>query len=182
MRIKSKIFLYASFFSLLLSSINSTALANELTDGEIVAIYNQVNSFDIETAYLGQLLGNSELVKELAAMVATDHTGVRQLAHNLANRVHVTPALPASRQSAFDTHFNTIGGLRKLSGEDFDQAYLKHEFKFHTEAMNAIKNILLPATSNDELKAHFESVLPHFKHHIDETVKVAKQLGIRVTD
>ena len=164
-------------FSLILASNLSLAYANELTDGEIIAIYNQVNSFDIETAYIGQLFGKSESLRKLAQMVAADHTGVRQAAQVLANTISVTPVLPESRSSAFESHFKSVGVLRNLSGDKFDEAYLNHEIKFHTQALNAVKEVLLPAASSPELKAHFESALPHFEHHLLETKKVAKQLG-----
>ena len=43
--------------------------------------------------------------------------------------------------------------------------------------MVAVKNTLLPAADSKVLKEHFQTVLPHFKHHLAETIKVAKELG-----
>ena len=168
-----------SIFSMFLIAHSALSQANNLTDGEIIAIYNQVNSFDIETAYLGQLLGSKESLRELAKMVATDHTGVRQSAQQLASNIDVVPVLPASRSSAFVSHYEAIESLRGLSGDAFDEAYLKHEIEFHTQAMSAVREVLLPAATHPELKAHFESVLPHFEHHLNETKKVTQQLGFR---
>jgi len=155
-----------------------SARAGQLDDAAIIAIYNQVNSIDIETALVGQLNAQSDDVRSLAAMVAHDHTGVRQAAGDLATKIGVTPTLPAARAAAAKSHYDVIAKLRAASGKDFDRTYLLHEVKFHTEAMAAVKDILLPAAKSEALKSHFESVLPHFQHHLSETTRVAKKLGV----
>ena len=71
-----------------------------LDDGAIIAIYNQVNSFDIETALLGQVMGHSPDVRALGKMVSSDHTGVRKAAHELAGKIGVELTLPAARMEA----------------------------------------------------------------------------------
>ncbi len=152
--------------------------AGQINDAAIVAIYNQVNSIDIETALVGQVKGHSSEVRALAEMVSRDHTGVRKAAHELAVKIGVTPSLPAARAAAAKRHYDVIAKLRAKSGAEFDRAYILHEIDFHRSAIEAVKKILLPATSHPELKAHLESVLPHFSHHLDETIRVAKKLGI----
>lgn len=159
--------------------LSGTAQAGGLNDAAIVAIYNQVNSIDIETAIVGELMGHSEDVRALAHMVASDHTEVRKTAHDLALKVGITPDLPASRATAAQAHYETIANLRTKSGPDFDRTYLLHEIDFHAAAMNAVRDILLPAAKSPELKAHFEGVLPHFAHHLAETKRVAKKLGYK---
>ncbi len=155
---------------------NKTA---KLGDAAIIAIYNQVNSFDIETALVGQTKAHSSDVRALAEMVARDHTGVRKAAHELAGKIGVTPKLPAGRAAAAKTHYDAIGKLRAKSGAAFDRAYLLHEIEFHTAAMDAVKTVLLPAVKDPELKAHFETVLPHFLHHLNETKRIAKKLDAK---
>jgi len=149
-----------------------------LDDGAIIAIYNQVNSFDIETALLGQVMGHSPDVRALGKMVSSDHTGVRKAAHELAGKIGVELTLPAARMEAANAHYAAVAGLRELSGADFDAAYLKHEIAFHEAAIEAVKTVLVPAASHGELKAHFEAVLPHFQRHLDETRRVAAELGV----
>lgn len=154
------------------------AQAKALNDSQIVAIYNQVNSIDIETALVGQVRGHSQDVRNLAKTVASDHTGVRKAVHDLATKIGIIPALPSSRANVTASHYNVIATLRTKSGPEFDRAYLKHEMKFHKDAMDAVRDVLLPATENAELRSHFESVLPHFEHHLHATISVAKKLGV----
>ena len=52
-------------------------VAASLDDAQILGIYIQVNSFDIETALLGRGLGYSVGVRNIAEHVSTDHLAVR---------------------------------------------------------------------------------------------------------
>ncbi len=166
------------FFLLLLPLVSlAEATPTVLSDGEIIAIYNQVNSFDIETALLAIAKGHSEKVKQLAAMVANDHRGVRLKAARLAAQIKAKIVLPASRQDSALNFYQAMDELSQTNAKAFDRAYLLHEIQFHTDAMTAVKNILLPAANNNTLREHFQTILPHFKHHLAETIKVAKELG-----
>ncbi|MGO1119000.1 DUF4142 domain-containing protein [Rhodovibrionaceae bacterium A322] len=171
--------LFALIFSLPVLALSSTPskAGGPLDDPAIFAIYNQVNSFDIETALLAQINGQSPEVQALAEMVARDHTGVRKAAYDLATELGVTPLLPSARFDAAKSHYTVLADLQSKSGADFDKAYLRHEIAFHTAAIEAVETLLLPAAKRPELKAHFQAVLPHFKHHLAESQRVAALLG-----
>ena len=159
-----------------------TAQAADLTDAQILGIYSQVNSFDIETALLGQVHGHSEQVRSLGQMVSTDHTGVRAAAHALAADLGVLPELPPTRIDAARDHDDTVQALRRLQGTAFDAAYLRHEVNFHTAAIAAVEGVLLPQADAAALKAHFEAILPAFHHHLQATIDAANELGVSVDD
>jgi hypothetical protein len=40
-----------------------------------------------------------------------------------------------------------------------------------------VRTVLIPATSDAELKQVMIAVLPGFQHHLDETVRIARKLG-----
>jgi len=162
------------FFSI---AAQSFAQDSALSDGDIIGIYNQVNGFDIETALLAQSKSTSEDILQLARSVANDHRSVRLAAAELANQIGANVTLPALRQAAAEQFFETIANLAALEGEEFDAAYLRHEIGFHSAAMEAVRSILLPAASHSALVEHFQSVLPHFEHHLSQTIEVAKRLG-----
>lgn len=152
--------------------------ADALSDAQILGIYVQVNSFDIETALLGQLKGASDEVRSIGKMVSVDHTGVRAAAHDLALDIGVLPELPPARLDAARDHDSAIAILHKLNGAAFDAAYLKHEIAFHTAAINAVETLLLPEADSAALKAHFEAVLPAFHHHLQMNIDAAKALNV----
>lgn len=162
----------------LLVALASPTLAQELTDAQILGIYSQVNSFDIETALLGQLKANSDEVRAIGAMVSSDHTGVRAAAHALAVDLDVLPKLPPARLAAARDHDKVIQTLHDLEGAAFDAAYLQHEIAFHTAAIAAVEGLLLPEADAPELKAHFKAVLPAFQHHLQMNIDAAETLGV----
>ena len=173
MRIKS------SLVALAVTTLTCTgpAMAGQLTDGQILGIYIQVNGFDIETALLGSAQGSSVDVRSLAKHVASDHSGVRQAAYDLAETCKVTPTLPAERNAAAIDHGKALTKLQGLKGAEFDKAYAQHEVAFHRAAIEAVKTALLPAAQCAELRAHFAQVLPAFAHHLEQTEAVAAKVG-----
>jgi len=156
--------------------------AGELSDAEIIGIYSQVNSFDIETALLGELLGQSDEVKALGEMVSNDHSGVRAAVHQLADQLGIAPVLPPARVEAAMAHDEVIATLRDAGPEGFDAAYLRHEIAFHRAAIAAVEGLLLPEADAPELKAHFEAVLPAFEHHLMANIEAAEKLGVEVAN
>jgi putative membrane protein len=159
------------------SSTGAKTTASHLSDGQILAIYNQVNTFDIETGRLGDARGASDDVRALGRMVVADHTAVREKASQLGGKLGITPALPPERASAAAEHESTMATLRGLEGAEFDRAYLRHEIRFHTDAIQAVRTVLIPATANAQLRQLMTDVLPGFKHHLEQTKRTAQKLG-----
>ena len=148
---------------------NAPVAAGTLSDAQILGIYIQVNSFDIETALLGRAQAGSDAVRSLAEHVASDHTGVRQAAYALAAKCDVVPMLPPDRNAVADDHGRTLARLLALKGVEFDTAYLQHEAAFHRTAIDAVRTTLLPEAQCADLQAHFREVLPAFEHHLRQT-------------
>jgi putative membrane protein len=66
--------------------------------------------------------------------------------------------------------------LRGKSGAAFDRAYAKHEVEYHQAVLDAVKNTLLPAIQNAELKAFVEKVGPAFQAHLEAAKQLQKTL------
>jgi putative membrane protein len=115
------------------------ASAGTLNDSQILGIYIQVNSFDIETALLGRANSGSDAVRSLAEHVASDHLGVRQSAFALPEKCKATPVLPAERNAAAMEHSKTMDKLATLKGSEFDKAYVRYEVDFHRAAIAAVR-------------------------------------------
>jgi putative membrane protein len=160
-------------------TVCSLLSAPALTDDRILGIYVQVNSFDIETALAGQAHGASESVRKVARHVASDHVAVRQRAYELARQCNVPISLPADRDSAALEHGKTLTQLLTLSGAAFDKAYARHEVSFHRSAIDAVRNVLLPAASCRALKTHLNEVLPAFEHHLAQAEAIDRALAGR---
>jgi putative membrane protein len=146
-----------------------------LDDATIMAIFDNANTADIETGKLAAQRGHTNEVRQFGAMLARDHQMVRQQGRDLALKIGIIPTPPSGEQSAQD-HTAAMRRLSGLQGREFDSAFLQHEVLFHETTIAAIENTLLPAITNEELRAMVVKVAPAFKAHLD----MARILGIQL--
>ena len=153
------------------------AMANPVRDdAQILGIYIQITSFDIESAMLGIAQGDAESVRALATHVANDHLAVRQAAYQLAAQCKLTPMLPDDRLDAARNHDRDLSLLLPLRGVAFDKAFLTYEVAFHRAAIDTVKQALLPGTKCPELQTHFKRALPEFEQHFAHTEMLATEM------
>lgn len=156
----------------------AVAPAPALNDATIVAIFDNANSFDIETGKLAAKRGQSNEVRQFGAMLARDHEMARQQGRDLAKKLGVTPTPPSGDQSARD-QAATLHRLSGLHGAEFDHAFLQHEAAFHKGVIAAVQSTLLPAIKNEELKALVVKVAPAFQAHLVMAENLDKRLATR---
>ena len=157
---------------------DAAAVEPALDDPTIVAIFDNANSFDIETGTLAAKQGHSNEVRQFGAMLARDHRMVRQQGRDLAKKLGVTPTPPAGDQSARD-QAATLHRLSSLRGAEFDRAFLQHEVTFHRDVIAAIQSTLLPAIKNEELKALVVKVAPAFQAHLVMAANLGKRIATK---
>jgi putative membrane protein len=149
-----------------------------LDDPTIVAIFDAANTADIETGKLAAERGASNAVRQFGAMLARDHRAVRQQGRDLAKKLGVTPTPPPDQTSARG-HAAALKKLSKLSGSDFDRAFLQHEETFHRDVIGAVKTTLLPAIKNQELRELVVKVAPAFQAHMEMAQNLSQQLATK---
>jgi putative membrane protein len=149
----------------------------KLDDPAIVGIFDAANGFDIATGSLAAKKGSTASVKDFGAMLAKDHTGVRQMGRDLAKKLMVTPT-PVAKDFALkvgnEQALKQLGGLK---GAAFDKAFLEHEVAYHNAVIDAVTKTLLPAIQNAELKALVEKVAPAFVAHRDAAANMLKKMS-----
>jgi putative membrane protein len=167
----------AGVIVLIALSSHGAAAGGKLDDATILAIFDQANAEDIFTGRLGAKYGNSEEVRALGRMVATDHVAVQQMGRDLARKLDIIPTPPDDDKSVMD-YAKTVASLQSSAGPGFDKAYLRHEIAFHQSVIDAVKGTLLPAINNSELRNMVKNVLPGFEHHLAATKAVARKMGL----
>ena len=76
-------------------------------------------------------------------MVA-DHTAVNDKALALVKKLGVTPEPNATSTALSDGAKKKLMDFVKLSGQDFDRAYVANEVAFHNTVNGALRNTLIP--------------------------------------
>ncbi|HEX7337182.1 MAG TPA: DUF4142 domain-containing protein [Gemmatimonadales bacterium] len=147
----------------------------ELDDPTIIAIFDAANTYDIETGRLALEKSRHKKVRELAQQFVNDHQAVRQQGRDLAAKLKVRPTPPTQFDLAA-VHARAMRELRAKSGAEFDKAYVAHEIAFHQAVLDAVKETLLPAIRNGELREFVEKVGPAFHGHHEAARQLQKEL------
>jgi len=158
--------------SLLLTLATATALSaqaatQDLSDPEVAHVAVTANSIDIDLARFAQTRTHNADVRQFAATMITDHSAVNAQAVALAGKLGVTPKDNAVSQSLLTGATTARASLEHLQGAAFDRAYIDREVAYHQAVLDALDGLLIPTTSNPDLKALLVQVRPAIAAHLD---------------
>jgi putative membrane protein len=144
------------------SGADAPSPASPLSDQQIAAVTDAVNTAEIEQAQLAQSKSTNDKVQSFAGMMI-EH-------HGQAKRKQATLGIaeaesPLSLKLAADTH-TTMEQLKQKSGAEFDRAYLQAQVDGHRKVLDAIDKQLLPDAKNPQLKAYLEELRPQVAEHL----------------
>jgi len=139
-----------------------------LSDAQIAAITDAVNSAEIAQAKVAQTKSKDAAVKSFAAMMITHHGEAKQKQEKLKLKTEESGISTAMHADAD----NTLKALRASAGKDFDATYIKTQVDGHQKVLDAINDKLMPNAKDAKLKAYLEEIKPTVESHL----KQAKQL------
>jgi putative membrane protein len=122
---------------------------------------------EVELGQLATQKAASEDVKKFGQRMVDDHSKANDQLKQVAAQEHIDlPTEPGAKDKA------TKARLEKLSGEQFDRAYMTHMVKDHktdvAEFAHASKTAKDPA-----VKSFAEQTLPTLREHLKEAEKIA---------
>ena len=79
-----------------------------------------------------------------------DHSAVNEKAAALAKELGVTPRDNATSQSLLKGAAEARAPMEKLSGKEFDRAYITREIAYHQAVIDALDKVLIPTTENPQ--------------------------------
>ena len=116
---------------------------------------------EVELGKLAAQKASREDVKQFGQKMVDDHTKANDQLKQVASQANIPPpgALDSKHQSRIDK-------LSKLSGEEFDKAYLKDQLKDHQADVKEFKDEAQNGT-DPKVKAFASEVLPTLQQHLD---------------
>ena len=84
----------------------------------------------------------------------------------------MTPRDNATSQSLLKGAAEARAPMEKLSGKEFDRAYITREIAYHQAVIDALDKVLIPTTDNPQLKKLLVDVRPNFVAHLEYAKKV----------
>jgi putative membrane protein len=150
--------------------------SSDLSDPEVAHVAVTANSIDIELAKFAQPHLGSESVRKFAVTMVTDHSAVNEQAAALATKLGVTPKDNPVSQSLLKGATGAKASLEKIRGAAFDRAYMDREVAYHQAVLDALDGLLIPTTSNAELKKLLVEVRPAIAAHLAHAKKLQSSL------
>jgi putative membrane protein len=146
----------------------ATAQRGELSDGEVAAVMNALNLGEVQLAQLGRSQASSEAVRTYADMLVSEHTTAMQRQMQLVEKLGVRPVEnPLSQQLSQDVE-TMSDSLRKLSGPEFDRAFMDNQAQLHARALNLVDTRLMPSARDPMLTAELQSARGTLTAHYQE--------------
>ncbi|MEU5905556.1 DUF4142 domain-containing protein [Micromonospora sp. NPDC047527] len=143
-------------------------------DTQYLQALHQVNLFEITAGGLAEQKGQDQGVKDLGAMLKTDHTSLDQTVQQTASQLSVElPKEPTADQQA------VIDKLNNVSGAEFDRLWVTSELAGHVQAIQATQTEISQGSDQSVVQLA-QTALPTLQAHYDELVQLANQLGIPV--
>ncbi len=143
-----------------------------LDDSTIFAIFDQLNTYDIELATMALEKGKKENIRSLASMIVTDHPKLQQQGRELAVKLGISYTVPTKNHYA-NVHQRHIAELKSKNAEAFDETYLHYEIQFSQEVIHAMKHKLIPSAHKQELKQFLSEALPKLELHVSHMMHAA---------
>jgi putative membrane protein len=158
------------------AGLNAQAATPDLSDPEVAHVAVTANSIDIELAKLAQPHTSNRDVRQFATTMITDHSAVNAQATALATKLGVTPQDNAVSQSLLKGATEARAAIEPLKGSILDRAYIDREVAYHQAVLEVLDGLLIPTTSNAELKELLVDVRPAFVAHLEHAKKLQGSL------
>jgi len=146
------------------------------TDPEVASVAVAANQIDIEYAGIAKKKSKNTEILNFAEAMTKDHNAVIAQASDLVKKLNVTPKDNAVSQKLNNDAEQTRKMLNAKSGSEFDKAYIDNEVAYHKAVIDAVKNLLIPETENQQLKDLLTSILPALDTHLQHAEMVQKKI------
>lgn len=158
--------LSAAVAAICLLSTSAFAQGAKLTDPQIAHIAYTAGVIDVAAAKQALSKSKNKEVIGFAKDMVRDHEAVNKQALDLVNKLKVTPEDNDTSRSLARQAADKQAELAKLSGAAYDKAYVANEVAFHKAVDGALAKLLIPSSSNAELKSLLETGLKIFEGHL----------------
>lgn len=147
-----------------------------LTDPNIVALLDEANKADSSAGALAVTKATNKAVKDFAKLMMSEHHALRQAGQQLAKKLNVTPAPPATDpvKPLAEGEMKALESTPK--GPEFDRVYIEQEITAHKAVLDLAENAHGQA-QNEQLKALIEQAKPVIQKHLDQAEKLKDELG-----
>ena len=128
---------------------------------------------EVALAKLAQEKASNADVKSFAAKLEKDHSQVNDDLKEVASKKNITLASAPSK-----SHQALHDKLAKLSGAEFDKAYVSAMLESHQKGVRNFSTVA-SGTGDADVKAFASKTLPALKEHLQQAQDLSKNIGAK---
>ncbi|MCC6861032.1 MAG: DUF4142 domain-containing protein [Bryobacterales bacterium] len=137
-----------------------------MTDQRFVQKAAMSHMAEMRLAGIAQQRASSQAVKDYAQRLEQDHTQALTRLREIAGRENIN--LPDQLDSKHQSH---IDRFSKLSGEEFDRAYIQHMIRDHKQDIALFERQANRGTGED-VKNYASNTLPALREHLNMATSI----------
>ena len=137
-----------------------------IPDGNTAGILLASHAADLAAAAIATSRAQHRDVKLLARNIVTDHTAMSLRLTRLVEDIGLATRDDDISRLLRDGSAARRDSLRRLSGRQFDSAYVENEVRYHRDLLVAIDEVFLPSVRNARLKEHLAGIRPTIASHL----------------
>jgi len=149
-----------------------SAVAADLTDGQIAEIVMTANKEEISDANIARSITENKDVKGFAQHMIDEHSKNEKTESKLTEKDRIKPIENEVAQTLKRDAEAKLADLKQLRGAEFDKAYIELQIEMHQQLLTALDQKLIPAAQNTDFKGYLEETKKHVKKHLELAKKL----------
>lgn len=149
-----------------------------LTDAQITAVLQAVDTAEVEQAKIAQKKGKDKRVKQYAQQMVQHHTKSKQKGTTLAKKEQIQPEQSPVATQLTDKATQLTESLKNADPTTFDALYIEGQAQQHQEVLDLVNAQLIPSAQSNELK----SLLAEMRTMVEKHVTEARTLHAAITN
>lgn len=154
-------------------ALTQRAMPSIMSDANVVSLFETIDANEIEGAEVARRQASSQIVRDYADRLASEHAALLDRKHALVDRIHVQPEKSSLASSIDAANRDMLEALAKKSGPDFDHAYIDYQIAMHNEALDIVE---YTAVDDAELKQQLLESRPDLVAHAAKARSIRQQL------
>jgi putative membrane protein len=152
-------------------------IGREYTDAELTGFLNAFSDTEIEVGQLGTSMATDAQVRNFARRTVTDYRALKIDVRGAAQRLNLTPSVPANDENLAEDHQAGMRDLRaKAKGQEFDKAFMEHEIRMHRKIIDEVQDALA-RTQTVEMRTLLEKARTTLQGHLTTAQELEAKVG-----
>ena len=147
------------------------------TPAAMLSQLNVANTMEIQVAGLAAKKATSAQVKQVAKKLVNDHKMNESQLKALAKKLNLDLTSAQGGNMASADSAALPSDLQGATGTQFDQAFVRREVEDHQSNIDKIRNQMIPAATNPQVKAFLQKTVTAMEGHLAALKKVQQQVG-----